>query len=53
MEIEHLLDLVDPAHTVVLTMELQRGVIGDLAACRNLHGSSGRRLLPQHRGSGA
>lgn len=25
-------DLVDPAHTVVLVMEMQRGVVGDLAA---------------------
>lgn len=28
--------LVDPSHTAVLTMELQRGVVGDLAAIRPL-----------------
>jgi len=31
MRDDHLTGLVDPAHTAVLTMEMQRGVIGDLA----------------------
>ncbi len=29
-------ELLDPRHTAVLTMELQRGVVGDLASMQNL-----------------
>ena len=31
-----LAELLDPAHTAVVTMELQRGVVGDLATIRGL-----------------
>lgn len=37
-----LLDLVRPSHTAVLTMEIQRGVIGDLASFPELAGEAER-----------
>ncbi|HWW44532.1 MAG TPA: isochorismatase family protein [Acidimicrobiia bacterium] len=38
-----LAELVDPAHTAVLTMELQRGVVGDRAAIPDLRAEVERR----------
>jgi len=54
-------DLVAPAHTAVVTMELQRGVIGDLASIRQLADEvesqgtlvAAGRLVVAARGSGA
>lgn len=40
-----LADLVDPAHTAVVTNELQRGVVGDLAAMRQLADAVAERAL--------
>jgi nicotinamidase-related amidase len=38
--------LVDPAHTALVTQEIQRGVIGDLSALPEL-AKEGQRVLPQ------
>ncbi|HEV2309517.1 MAG TPA: isochorismatase family protein [Acidimicrobiia bacterium] len=38
-----LAELLDPAHTAVLTMELQRGVVGDAAAIPDLRAAVARR----------
>jgi len=40
MNPDELAELIDPATTVVLTMELQRGVVGDLAAFPDLRAAA-------------
>jgi nicotinamidase-related amidase len=40
-----LVSLVDPAHTALVTQEIQRGVIGDLSALPEL-AKEGQRILP-------
>jgi len=41
MNKDDIADLVDPVHTAVLTMELQRGVVGDLASFAELRAAAG------------
>jgi nicotinamidase-related amidase len=41
-------ELVDPAHTAVVTMELQRGVIGDYATIRDLADVAAARDVVAH-----
>lgn len=42
--------LVDPAHTAVLTMELQRGVVGDLATLPDLRDAAAAVGMPANAG---
>jgi nicotinamidase-related amidase len=45
-----LADLVDPTHTAVVTMELQRGVVGDLASLPDLRDAAAAVGLPENAG---
>lgn len=45
-----LADLVEPAHTALVTMELQRGVVGDLAALADLRDAAAAVDLPANGG---